>query len=220
MTAIEKELNRRVANALGVEVNRRGKILYSATSTLSPGSMYLLGLNPGGIAGQPIASQLSAALGTGNAYLDEIWDRNGKPYEQGKAPLQKRIQGLIGSLGHELRGVCASNLVFMQSRDAGGINFQQDADTCWPVHEWILSIVRPQLIIAFGNSRASPYAYLRSKFPGVEETISFGHGTTRVKAFLTSDSGRPVNVVGLPHLSRFSPDGKEHVLNFLRSRLT
>src|SRR5436853_100374 len=124
-----------------------GRILYSAADTLRPGSIYLLGLNPGG---DPSKHEtVRYALDTlpsrvKNAYLDEVWERQRRP---GQAPLQRRIQWLAHQLGINLKKICATNLIFVRSRDGAGSGYPELADVCWPVHMAILRLVQPRLII-------------------------------------------------------------------------
>src|SRR5688572_15276044 len=58
-------------------LGRSGSILYSGSETLRPGSIYLLGLNPGGnptTHHDTVGSNLGVMLArTENAYLDESW---------------------------------------------------------------------------------------------------------------------------------------------------
>ena len=205
-------------------LDRSGAVLYSACHTLRPGPVYLLGLNPGGDPVQ-ITSTIAGSLKglpdkTENSYTDENWGlRDGKEV---KSPLQTRLQLLAKSLNLSLQDICASNLIFMRSRSAAGIDFRADAETCWPVHEQILDIVQPSLVITFGNSERSPYAFLRDKLPhrAGEETCDSGHGTWKCRGFEGEWRGKRLYVAGLPHLSRYSPlrdaeNVREEVLNWL-----
>lgn len=49
------------------------------------------------------------------------------------------------------------------------------------IHEHVLEVVRPQLVIAFGNSDTSANAYLAKKLPRTGEVHEFdaGHGRDR-----------------------------------------
>jgi hypothetical protein len=195
-----------------------GSILYSSHETLKPGSVYLLGLNPGGAGGSTIEESLNTMLAnTHNAYLDESWENRNGTYDKGEAPLQKRVQYILKNLGLNTENVCASNLIFIRSRDATSLNFSL-AKQCWPVHEAILSIVQPKLIIAFGNSNESPYQYLHEILKGKEEFLPSGHGNWKIKGFESQINGHPVYVVGLPHLSRYSPIGKDHLIEWLQKK--
>ncbi len=138
---------------------------------------------------------------------------------RGEAPLQKRICWLLESLKLHPRKVCASNLIFFQSRRVKDISYYDLAERCWPIHEAIIEIVQPKLIIAFGNSVLSPYGYLHTMLGGKEEYVSSGHGKWNVKGFQSNINGKLVYVAGLPHLSRYSPIGKSRVVEWLHKRL-
>src|SRR5437016_3951996 len=143
--------------ALAPLLDRSGNILYSAASTLRPGPVYLLGLNPGGDpTGHETIREMLERLPsrTANAYLDESWERQSCP---GQAQLQQRVAWLLQQLGLQVRDVCASNLIFTRSKATAGAGYPQTADMCWPVHDTILDIVRPRLVVAYGNSSMSPY---------------------------------------------------------------
>lgn len=209
-------------------LNRGGGILYSASHTLARGDLYILGFNPGGEDGtSPSISQHLATLPskTENSYIDETWGDRGDD-KKGQAPLQVRIRKLVECIGADLKNVCASNLIFMQSRKATGIKYPEDADACWPVHEKILDIVQPKLIIAFGNSSVSPYRYLfhKLKVVGHEDILDSGHGSWKCRGFEALVDGREVYIAGFPHLSRYSPlnksgEVKEHLVAWLKGKV-
>ena len=206
-------------NNLAGLLDKPGSILYSSHETLKPGDVYLLGFNPGGSGGNPIKRSIDQLLkSTTNAYLDERWENQNGFWAIGEAPLQKRIQWVLESIKLNPRDVCASNLIFFQSSKASDISFSL-AKQCWPVHEAILSIVKPKLIIAFGNSGTSPYGYMHSLLGGKEESFPSGHGNWQVKGFASEINGRSVYVTGLPHLSRYSPIGKNHVVEWLSKKI-
>ena len=78
-------------------LHRSGRVLYSSAATLSPGTVYLLGLNPGGDPANPVFGTISDSLTqlptrTENAFLDEAWlDKNGTP----KQTIQPRTVYLL-----------------------------------------------------------------------------------------------------------------------------
>lgn len=196
-----------------------GGVLYSSHETLKPGKVYLLGFNPGGSNGSSLANSLDTMLShTENAYIDECWCNGSGSWDSGEAPLQRRIDWLLTELGLETREVCASNLIFLQSRTVKDIGYEL-ADICWPVHEAIMDIIKPNLILAFGNSQVSPYEYLHSRFGGSQEELPAGHGSWRIKGFSCQINGRPTYVAGLPHLSRYSPIDKHDVTEWLKTKL-
>jgi hypothetical protein len=204
-------------NALRDLLEQPGEILYSSHETIKPGLVYLLGLNPGGEGGLPLIKSVDQLLKRNtNAYLDECWENLRGSWKAGEAPLQRRVVWLLENLGLCPREVCASNLIFVQSRDARGVSFEL-AKKCWPVHEAIIDIVKPRLIIAFGNSCASPYFYLHDMLNGKQTYAPSGHGNWLLKGFHTNIAGQGVFVAGLPHLSRYSPIGKPHVVEWLKA---
>lgn len=195
-----------------------GSVLYSSHETLKSHDVYLMGLNPGGEEDSSIRDSIGSMLtNLENAYVDEEWSAVKTDYEKGEAPLQKRIKFLLSELGHEPKSVCASNLIFVRSRDAQSLSFNKLAEICWPVHEAILSIVKPKLILAFGNSGISPYRFLHNKLRGdKEQSFSASHGNWSIKSF-TSGNGK-LGVIGIPHLSRYCPINKEDAMNQVKNR--
>ncbi|WP_290901718.1 hypothetical protein [Aquabacterium sp.] len=205
------------ACALEGQLEQSGAFLYSSHDTIRPGEIYLLGLNPGGQGGPSLGERLGTLLSREeNAYLDEAWDNGGGSYKPGEAPLQKRVDWLLSQLGVETRNVLSTNLIFMQSRDASGVSIEQ-AKLCWPVHEALMSIVRPRVILTFGNSSFSPYRYLHTLFGGSQRYAPSGHGDWSLKGFNARMPWGEVFVAGLPHLSRYEPIGKQHVVDWLKS---
>lgn len=202
------------AQCLAPIADRSGRVLYSAAATLQPAPLYLLGLNPGGDPArqtETVGDALRALPDrTANAYLDESW----KGCEPGQAPIQRRVHWLLHELGCETQQVCASNLIFVRSRSASGCGYPVTADLCWPVHEAILRIVQPRLILAFGNSGVSPFGYLHSRFrPERVEAVAAGHGNWRCLGFTLPNETR---VVGVPHLSRYAIDRYPHAAAWIR----
>lgn len=205
---------------LSAVLNEAGSILYSSPDTLTQSDIYIVGFNPGGTGGPTIAQHLkNLPQKSENAYIDESWSNQTTIYLQGKAPLQKRLQWLASDLGYDLSRICASNLIFIKSRNAQGVRFPDDADLCWPVHRNIISSIRPKLLLTFGNSNISPYGYLLNRLKGKEESISSGHGNWKCRGFATTVDQQNLYVAGLPHLSRYCPIGKAEVVEWLKSKL-
>ncbi|MFZ7311687.1 hypothetical protein [Comamonas jiangduensis] len=205
------------ARALEGQLEQSGTFLYSSHDTIKPGEIYFLGLNPGGQGGPSLGERLSTLLSREeNAYLDEAWDNGRGSYKPGEAPLQKRVNWLFNQLVANTRDVLATNLIFMQSRDASGVSNEQ-AKLCWPVHEALLSIVCPRLIITFGNSSFSPYGYLHALYGGGQRYARAGHGDWSLKGFNAQMAWGEVFVAGLPHLSRYDPTGKQHVVDWIKN---
>ena len=199
-----------------------GELIYSSHETLAPGSLYLLGLNPGGSDPRKVGEHIDQMLDrTDNSFLDEEWTNRQKKHAAGEAPLQKRVRWLLKALGEEPESVCASNLIFTTSRDADSMCFGL-AGICWPVHLAVLSLVRPKMIICFGNGQKSPYAFIKALCKGTEdEEFLYGkHTRQRAKCLRTEIDGHKVVVVGLAHLSRFNVIGEAGLVGWIRERLT
>lgn len=204
----------------------QGGILYSSKETLAKGDIYFMGYNPGGLGGAPFLTQNIEDLctKTDNAYLDEEWAPNEKLYARGEAPLQKRVRYLFEKLGIELRGVCATNLIFAQSRNADGVDHHEDARKCWDIHRYLINeVVKPKIIICMGNGGESAYTYLWSvsQSPSSEEYIPAGHGEWTVKAFQTGDV-TPKWIVGFPHFSYYKLEGKaneQQIIQWVREKI-
>lgn len=124
---------------------------------------------------------------------------------------------MLEKMGYQPREVCSSNLIFIRRRDYRGVEYSL-ADVCWPIHDEIIGTVKPNLIIAFGNSATSPYDYLRNKFYAGcrDESIPSGHGSWVVRGFDTVINGKNTCVIGLPHLSRYSPIGKHNAIEWIK----
>jgi uracil-DNA glycosylase len=97
------------------------------------------------------------------------------------------------------RIVCATNLIFQRSRgerDAGGWEL---AKTCWPVHDVILKIVQPRVIITFGRL---PFEFIWEKLSGTHPTAErSGHGSWQWRS---SKLETEQVLIGVPHLSRYA----------------
>ena len=163
---LKEEIPCVAARALSKSLEKSGSILYSGHESIRQHDVYFMGLNPGGEGGMSIGCRLKEVLSQDqNAFMDEDWSNNARSYKPGEAPLQRRVRWLFEHLGFDPRTVPSTNLIFYRSRDASGVSSAQ-ADECWPVHDALLSIVKPHLILVHGNSSFSPYAYLHSKFGG------------------------------------------------------
>ena len=200
--------------------NRYGEGLYSSHETLKKGNVYLLGLNPGGDGHTLLGNHIQKMLTKpDNAFIDEKW---GNKHALGNAPLQKRVKSLLTGINQRVEDVCASNLIFTTSRSSSHDNYNFGfAGTFWPFHQAIIEIVQPKLILTFGNSRLhSPFGFLKSLYceePDKSnfEEIASGHGKWKCYGFKTNINGRETSVIGLPHLSYYSPN-KEPVLKWFK----
>lgn len=205
---------RKANESLGAILDESGTILYSSSATLKPGKYYFLGLNPGGTdANTNTIRQSLGNLGTrtDNAYLDEDWSSDSRSYGKGRHPLQKSFRSLFVALGEDPRAICASNLIFSRSISEKGAGGAKRTELCWAVHEAILEIVRPAVIITFGRQ---PFNFFRYKLSGTAaEDSRAGHGnwTWRYSILKTGEK-----LIGLPHLSRYALISHPDVVNGIR----
>lgn len=189
-----------------------GATLYSQPFSLARGNVFIMGTNPGGTdegksSIAAVLARLEQGEDAGNDYLDDqTWD----------TPQSLRLQKTVRALLHLLapgreRSVCAANLVLVRSRTVEDLNARTEgfwtlADACWPGHEVILDVVRPKLIVAYGNGPESAYEYLLHRFrqtAAPERDECAGWGSTKLKAFNYAAHWGDVRVVGLPHPSRY-----------------
>ena len=198
-------------------LDKPGESLYSAASTLSKGDIYLLGTNPGGQKPNTLKEDLeNLRTKKDNEYTDAIWKTKSNPnVEAGKDTLQIRIKELIEkSTNSNIENICASNLIFSTSIDISslkkdfGMSFNKIALKYWGIHQKILKVVQPKVIIVFGNSESdSPYAFLKKYFIDSlsnEDFQTTGWGREKAKSFEFTLHNNKCHVVGLPHLSRFA----------------
>lgn len=199
--------------------NTPGKVLYSSAETLGPFSIYFLGTNPGGALPSTLAQSIDDVVGGSNEYLDYSWE--GRP--PGQAKLQKQVIRFLSGLGFDPRDVPASNIVMTRST---GISTHQDMDgdarRCWPLHQIILESVKPRSILAFGSGlEKSAFAYLRAFLkPDEIESIPADQPGFTCHAFKGDLESGSINVVVVPHLTRYSPYKKPAIMDWVKARLT
>lgn len=174
-------------------------------------------MNPGG-SEKKIQKTIAASLQelpnkVDNSYLHENWGRTGCCYEDGGHPLQRNAQLLFKALGTDVADVCASNLIFLRSVGEGGAGYPANAHICWPVHEMILGIVNPEVIITFGNR---PFDFVCDKLgiTNIETRKNIGHGN-----WVCRVAKGDRLVIGFPHLSRYSLHGKEELIDWLKTKM-
>ena len=196
-------------------VDKPGKLLYSAGTTLRPHEIYFLGTKPGGTLPNSIRQSLADLDDGRNEYLDYSWE--GRP--PGQQKVQKQVQRFIAGLGYELRTVPATNIVLTRDRSIDTHpDLDGDAKRCWPIHLFMMGMVKPRAVVAFGSGEsASPFAYLREFLaPTKVESISAGQGTFQCHRFCASIEGRPTNLVFVPHLTRYSPYKRPEILTWVK----
>ncbi|SEQ52312.1 hypothetical protein SAMN05421693_1452 [Ectothiorhodospira magna] len=195
-------------------VDKPGKVLYSAGDTLRPHDIYFMGIKPGGTLPTTIRQSLNDLDDGRNEYLDYSWE--GRP--PGEQKLQKQVRRFLGGLGFDVRGVPASNIVFTRERTVGlHPDLDGDALQSWPIHVEIIDIVKPKAIVAYGSGdKQSPFSYLRDFLcPAEIESIHSEQGNFWCHRFSVEYQGRSLNVVAVPHLTRYSPYTKPAVMRWV-----
>ena len=81
-----------------------------------------------------------------------------------------------------------------------------------------LEIIQPKIIICFGVSDISAYAFLLALLNGEEYTpFLSGLGKWNCRAFKTIINGRNTIIIGIPHLSYYNIVEKDDVINWIRN---
>lgn len=194
--------------------SQSGGILYSSLSTLRRGTLYLMGLNPGGdpidireTIGEDI-KKLTNRPSNWSAYTDEPWGA-----DSGERPHQKRVVEICRLLGQDVREVFATNAIFVRTPDAAALKnrYNELKDRCFKVHQYFLSIVRPKTIICLGNGSFSSFSILK-EWLNVREHHNYGRSFRDGKWFDSTIRLEHLpylqfrcRIIGLPHPSRFAP---------------
>ena len=119
-------------------------------------NLYVLGLNPGGAPElhdeETLSDNLDLVLRRAcerwSSFLDERWRRDRKDYPPGMAPLQLKMQELLGCLGLDPREVPASDLVFVRSRQAKDLDKRRELmEECWPFHRAVIEQLRVRVVL-------------------------------------------------------------------------
>jgi uracil-DNA glycosylase len=195
-------------------LNRSGAILYNGWSTVRPGRLYLMGLNPGGKPEQISQSIIDhlQSLHDDHCEYEVPWMWQNRCAKAGEHPHQKRVKMIVKCLSERISDVCAANAIFIRSCGAADLT---DAPAlfrrCWPVHELLLSIVRPKIIVALGNSNAlSAFSLLQSRCQGPPRIHLVGSSFLDGKWFegRLAALGHACTVVGVAHPSRVTPSEK------------
>lgn len=209
---VRAELLARVS-ALPPEVrDRSGAVLYSGWSSLRPGPLYIMGLNPGGDpTAEPHRSKsmlhdLEQLPNLFSSYADVRWDG---ARTAGSTAHQKRVSSLACAAGLDVRDVVAANAIFTRTSRAGELidPVRAWATHFWPIHQWMLSIVRPDIIVCLGNGLGlSSWTLLRA-----QALVSHEHPSPNYRMGRFADVVLPfadgtehaVLLIGAPHPSRF-----------------
>jgi hypothetical protein len=189
----------------GINLEASGAVLYSGWSTLRAGSLYIMGLNPGGGASDHRSHTIrKSIIERGwhySAYVNECWGTS----SVGKSIHQRRVQSLCCHSWHQPSQVFAANAIFYRSSDSTTLNYSMWRN-CWIIHQWFLSIVRPKVVFCLGNGQVwSPFGFLAQVAkPCVIQEIGSGFRDGRVfRGRLVPEQEFECTVIGVPHPSRF-----------------
>ena len=124
----------------------------------SPSPVYLLGINPGGDPDEhkldTVAAQVEKVLRAHptkwSGFADVSW--NGHP--PGTFRMQPRILHFMTSLGLDVRGVPASNLVFARStrQQTFDGDLAELARETWPFHQAVIDRLRVRIVACMGKT--------------------------------------------------------------------
>src|ERR1035441_10064151 len=137
----DTELRRLLTESLGdVFLQRNGQILYSGIDTLRPGDFYFVGFNPAADGTNPRLCEVPLDRQHWSAYTQQCWkhkhEESAVCSDAGRAPHQRRVQGIMAELGLQAEETFAANLIFVESRNTEKIKEEIRNglfETCWQV---------------------------------------------------------------------------------------
>ena len=192
-------------------LDQPGAVLYSGESTLDPGPVYLLGLNPGGSEGATLRDSIRNSRAEHNCYLDEQWAPGGRLQPKGQSTLQRRVQHICSLMGLETREVPASNLAFTRStRVATHSDFKTAAEVCLAVHRLFIDAIQPDLLITYGS--IGNFAGL-GQLEAIEER-SAQHASWMAHRGTVKIGGRSIGFANIPHMSLWASDKRPEVMRW------
>jgi len=211
----------KIERQLNPILDKSGHIVFSSIATITKGDLYTLGLNPGGGSVKTISEKLiELPFKHHNSYIDETWENKKAKYRKGRHPLQRNFTELIKAIDYEPEKVFSSNLIFTRSHGQSGSNYPINADICWTVHQEFIKIVDPDCFIVFGNSKISPYQFIKDKYHlETIDKISCGQGNWKCFFALGPIEGRKRKLIGVPHLSRYYITRHEDVIKWITSKI-
>lgn len=205
-----------------------GAVLMSPLSVVRPCPVYLMGLNPGGNPAKVTRSITDAVPPREGAssYTHECWNpfcglhcehlRDDGLLPEHLVDHQTRVGDLARLLGYSgPADMPSANLVFARSEDWAQLKASTGwesgvwANACWPVHQHLLGIVRPRVIISLGYGlETSPLGFIKWMMPrAMSELRDIRDGTRRwgrvAECRIDTPTGPlATTVVGIPHPSR------------------
>jgi hypothetical protein len=218
-------LARIVQEKLGDLAQKGGEVLMTGIDSLRPGPFYMLGLNPGLGSNTSTLDQVTRwNLVDFSAYNHQCWnavcwdkDSFGRQdtlttctHDRGGRPHQQTVRRIVANILPEktaLESIVATNAIFAASLRAQtflkdtGYTLEQAWELCWPVHQFMLGIVRPKVIFCWGYGEThSAFAFLRAKSRTHRVTRGPGYKAFDAEFELESGALMPL-VIGVFHPS-------------------
>jgi len=189
-------------------------------NTLRRGDIYFLGFNPGGdSAGQEDFCDPYDF----SSYTKKKYDYCAYIDEEFPSALQGNVKVFLEFVLKELKNepdishIFSSNLYFFRSPKSESLLwYGKENYDCWQYHENFLKIVGPKVILCMGNSERLPVSTFRNVLhnlgvdtPNLRSKISWPYlyASFYLKwVYVRTPWKEKVLVLGLPHMSRFSPN--------------
>ena len=199
---------------------KSGSFIFSSAETLKKGDIYFLGTNPGGNPEDEDKSLKGEIKDfpnrTSNAFLDECWRseckysdnpskcdlKNENNCEKGNHLIQKRVKKLLESLGLVVEETCYSNLIFERTKDTSKLDIKEEAEKYWCVHEEIIKVIQPKLILVHGVT--TRFFFEKIGFTQTSRKPS-GYSNWKWCKYEGKVNEKKIELVIFPHLSRYGP---------------
>ena len=186
-------------------LKRSGSIFYSGKEAFAGRkTLYILGLNPGGIPAEVPAATVADSIGKFKQ-RDEPWseysDSSWEEADPGTWGLQPQILHMLHRLGLDPRAVPSSNVVFVQSRGEKelGLEKAELLESCWPFHQAVIDNLKIRTILCFGSTAG---AWVRGRLGAHELIDSFTETNNRGWTSRTHRDEHGRQVVSVTHPSR------------------
>lgn len=203
-------------------LDKPGDIIQCPPKALRKGDFYVMGFNPGGDAGESIRNT-TAKIPSSTAQDHPLKSATGNYW-----PRLCMLAEVL-AVGDNREGKlfvtnlfpdCSAGIPGWKKKHGRPVSDYVEA--IWPLHELMLSIVRPRFIIVSGiNRRDSAFSLLWDRFHPADvcwdDTMSkvTKADDPRIKSFSTSGRALAkenqrdrVTFIGIPHLSRYAPNVK------------
>lgn len=229
-----EELDTIVRSCVAAEFYMRpGTVLYSSLASVRPFHVYVMGLNPGGDPAaetRPLIGTLAAPDGQ-SFYTHDCWqkhcpgggscahvDESGAVFPDALRLHQRVVVDLAELVGTTPPMLPSANAIFGRSteiaklKDETGHSLTEWSAACWPVHQRLLAVVRPRVIVTLGKGDSNSAFALLNATCGCPPSRTFSdEGVHGGKAFeargldLGGEDRLDATVIGIPHPSWYAP---------------